>query len=203
MKWQEATGCKVKNSLPSPCPLFPREPNVIWPPNPHPSSPLNKVSGTFTGLLTFTSKGHVSGIMLILKYLTHWPLFPIPNIPSLDPRTKTNPILSPLPESSLYLVGSSLYTCPFHIVHLQGHNGGPLYFIPGAQGHSTYTSVTVFLAYLRVPQCIRSFFTPFFLRFQHSLLFQLSFIAPYVGAFLSSVPTATPLSSALSSLPYK
>lgn len=62
----------------------------------HPTeSPLNKVTESF---LTSTSKGHFSVVMLmlILKYPAHWPLFPTPNSPSLDPRTKTSPDLSSL-----------------------------------------------------------------------------------------------------------
>ena len=90
---------------------------------------LNRVTNDF---LTFKCKGHFSVITLmpLLKYPTLWPLFPISNSPSLDPRTKTGTDVSFLPESSLSPEALPFSTCPFHSVRLQGYTPGPLYFIP-------------------------------------------------------------------------
>lgn len=78
--------------------------------------------------------------------------------------------------SSLYLVGSSLSTCPSHVAHLGGENGGPLDFsfhisllsMPDDIWASSHLSLTVLSAHLRVLWFTRSSRIPFFLRFQHS-----------------------------------
>lgn len=117
----------AKRKIFSPLQLFHSLPSQMWS-GFHPLHPmestLNKVADN---LLTAKSKGHflVLILMSVLKYLTHQSFFPI-SIP------EQNLVLMFLlsSESSLYLVYSSLSTCPLHVAYLQGYNWGPPVFMP-------------------------------------------------------------------------
>lgn len=106
----------------------------------------------------------------------HISLFPI--LPLWIPEWNFVPMFLLFSENSLYLVGSSLSTCPVHVAHLQGCNRAPLYlsFLGSVLSPlsdicvsvMTCLSLTVFSAYLRALSFTRLSWAPFSLHFQHS-----------------------------------
>lgn len=190
----------------SPLQLFHSLPSQMWS-GFHPLHPmestLNKVADN---LLTAKSKGHflVLILMSVLKYLTHQSFFPI-SIP------EQNLVLMFLlsSESSLYLVYSSLSTCPLHVAYLQGYNWGPPVFMPCV--HSEEAQWHLCSSYcLHFSDCIlglleSAIIHPVILKFPAFSIFRnhkvLSCLAPYVFEFsFPPFPLLLPLHGCLSSL---